>query len=119
MDAGEFDDKTLQNFLKRYKGKKEKRIETARHTDTQSPNNGVKRRDVRIVKELNNMLNSIEVAERPVTARGRHSTLKTKHVAAKIPEDLFDSLEALPGRRSHHIEKALRLYIKVLEEQSD
>ncbi len=62
------------------------------------------------------MLDHIEIAERPGdTAPGRKSALQTKMVAARFPVALVEQLEALPGRKSHHLEKALMLYLRVIK----
>jgi len=61
------------------------------------------------------LMRGIDVAERPTTAKGRKSTLKTVMMAARFPSDLVAELEALGGRKSHHLEKALKLYLKIVK----
>jgi hypothetical protein len=63
------------------------------------------------------LMRDIDVAERPTTAKGRPSTLKTVMIAGRFPSDLVAELEALGGRKSHHLEKALRLYLKMLKQE--
>jgi len=64
-------------------------------------------------KEL--LMKDVFVAERPTTAKGRDSTLPTTMIAGRFPNDLVAELKALGGRVSHHLERALRLYLKVLK----
>jgi len=61
------------------------------------------------------LMKDVFVAERPTTAKGRQSTLPTTMIAARFPDDLVVELKALGGRLSHHLEKALRLYLKVIK----
>jgi len=70
---------------------------------------------IRRAKEI--LMKDVFVAERPTTAKGRESTLKTSMIAARFPNDLVTELKALGGRVSHHLEKALRLYLKVLKSE--
>jgi len=71
---------------------------------------------LRRAKEI--LMQDVTVAERPTTAPGRLSTLKTQMLAARFPVDLVEELEALGGRKSHHMEKALRLYLKLMKEEA-
>jgi len=61
------------------------------------------------------LMKDVFVAERPTTAKGRESTLPTAMVAARFPDDLVAELKSLGGRMSHHLEKALRLYLKFIK----
>ena len=61
------------------------------------------------------LMRDIDVAERPTTAKGRPSTLKTVMIAGRFPAELVAELEALGGRKSHHLEKALKLYLKMVK----
>jgi hypothetical protein len=65
------------------------------------------------------LMRDIDVAERPTTAKGRPSTLPTTMIAARFPTELVNQLEALGGRKSHHLEKALKLYLKLINEEQD
>lgn len=62
------------------------------------------------------LMEDIEPAKRPLTAPGRESTLATKPVAARFPEDLLKELKALGEPVSHHLERAVRLYLKMMKE---
>ena len=73
--------------------------------------------DEELLRKVKAMLDKIEIAERPTTARGRESTLKTGMIAARFPKTLIEELEALPGRKSHHLEKALTLYLRAIKSE--
>lgn len=64
-------------------------------------------------KEL--LMQDVYVAERPVTAKGKPSTLPTTQIATRLPNDLLEELRALGGRMSNHVEMAVRLYLKVIK----
>ena len=69
-----------------------------------------------ILFEVKKMLAGIEVAERPGdTAPGRKSKLQTQLVAARFPVELITKLDALGGKRSHHLERSLMLYLKAMD----
>ena len=72
---------------------------------------------LRRAKEI--LMRNIDVAERPTTAKGRPSTLPTIMIAARFPTDLVAQLEALGGRKSHHLEKALKLYLKIVKQEQN
>ncbi len=65
------------------------------------------------------LMRDIDVAERPTTAKGRPSTLRTTMIAGRFPNELVNELEALGGRKSHHLEKALKLYLKLIKKEQD
>lgn len=73
--------------------------------------------EIELLLKVKEMLNNIEVAERPTTAKGRKSSLETGMIAARFPKTLIEELEALPGRKSHHLEKALTLYLRALKSE--
>jgi len=73
--------------------------------------------DKEMLRKVKDMLDRIEIAERPTTAPGRESTLKTLPIAARFPKALVEELEALPGRKSHHLEKALTLYLRAIKSE--
>jgi hypothetical protein len=84
-------------------------IQSAANTNQEPSENEI----IRCAKEI--LMRNIDVAERPTTAKGRPSTLPTIMVAARFPSDLVAQLEALGGRKSHHLEKALKLYLKIVK----
>jgi hypothetical protein len=92
--------------------------ETAYSSD--SPVNTVKPcidTEAELLEKIRAMLDTIQPAERPVgaTAKGRHSPLKTKLVALRLPVTLNEELKALGGLKSRHIEKALMLYLRAMK----
>jgi len=87
-------------------------VHDARHRNTAK---GGEISEADLFKRIKAMLDEITVAERPQTAPGQESTLKTKMVAARFPMDLVSQLESLPGKKSHHLEKALKLYLRALQ----
>ena len=69
-----------------------------------------------LLLKVKEMLSKVEVTERPGdTAPGRKSTLQTKLIAARFPVDLIEKLDTLGGKRSHHLEKALMLYLRAMD----
>lgn len=90
---------------------------TARHR--LSPSDDVSEGE--LLRRIRIMLESIEPAERPIgaTAKGRKSPLQTKMIALRIPEALYDELEALEGPKSRHVEKAIMLYLKAMKNEQD
>jgi hypothetical protein len=69
------------------------------------------------LKKMNELLKDIQATPRPVgaTGKGKYTTLKTKMIAARLPVALAEELEALEGPKSGHIERAVKLYLKVLK----
>jgi hypothetical protein len=58
------------------------------------------------------MIDKIDVVDRVgLTAPNRKSLVKGKMIAVRLHPHLFDALEELGGKKSQHIEKALRLYL--------
>jgi hypothetical protein len=75
--------------------------------------------EAELLKGLRAMLGTIEPVERPLglTGKGRTSPLQTVPVTIRIPKDLDAELRGLGRRRpkSWHIERAIMLYLKVME----
>jgi len=71
-------------------------------------------KDRKLLGRIREMLKSTEIPDRGTTAKGRQSAVKTKLVAARLPVILIDELHALGGRFSHHIEKAVMLYVQAM-----
>jgi hypothetical protein len=72
--------------------------------------------DDELLRRMRAMIDHIQVADRGTTAPGRKrdEALKTQQIGARLPVKLVEELKALPGRFSHHIEKAIALYLKAL-----
>ena len=79
-----------------------------RYTPTETPR-------VPPLVEVKRMIQELQVSERPQTAPGLKSTLQTTLIAARFPSTLVERLDALGGKRSHHLEKALMVYLRALE----
>jgi hypothetical protein len=70
------------------------------------------------LRRVRAMVDRINVMERPVTAPGKSKPedFKTAAIGARLPVRLVEELRALPGRTSHHIERAVALYLRVVRE---
>jgi len=77
--------------------------------------------EAEVLRKVRAMLDTIEPAERPVgaTAKGRKSPLQTTMIAIRIPTALDGELKSLGGLKSRHIEKAIMLYLKAMNVESD
>ncbi len=70
-----------------------------------------------ILQRVGKILDKIEVRKREWTGgrRKKYSTLKTKVIAARLPVELLNQIHEFKGSDRQHLEKALRLYVKVLK----
>jgi hypothetical protein len=77
--------------------------------------------ETELLKKVRAMLDTIEPAQRPVgaTAKGRKSPLQTTMIAIRIPTVLDEELKSMGGLKSHHIEKAIMLYLKAMRIDSE
>lgn len=69
-----------------------------------------------ILQGVRKILDKIEVHHKEWTG-GRlkkYSTLKTKVFAGRLPVDLINEINKLRGSHTFHLERALRLYVKVM-----
>jgi hypothetical protein len=57
----------------------------------------------------------IRVKDRLWTGCGSKGLNKLKKIEGKIPEDMVDDIRTLSGAVTHHLERAVRLYLKVLK----
>jgi hypothetical protein len=70
-----------------------------------------------ILKRVGKILDTIEVHKRERGTGGRrkiYSLTRTKIIAARIPVDLLNEIHRFRGSNSYHLERALRLYVKVM-----
>lgn len=117
-----------RNRTKKLKRWKEKGLwpvpesEIAECAAPSNPNSDIQRispkdSDSELLERIRAILDTIELAERPVgkTGKNRFSPLKTKMIAIRIPESLDDELKALGDLKSRHIEKAIMLYLKAMK----
>ena len=44
----------------------------------------------------------------------KYSTLKTRVIAGRMPVDLINQINQFKGSKTFHLERALRLYVKVM-----
>ena len=71
-----------------------------------------------ILQRVGKILESIEVHKRERGTGGRrkiYSTLKTRVIAGRMPVDLLNEVHRYRGSNSYHLERALRLYVKVMQ----
>jgi hypothetical protein len=83
--------------------------DTGRHREASLTDDEILKRAKKI------LMQDVYVAERPVTAKGKPSTLPTTQIAGRFPNELIEELRSLGGRMSNHLEKALRLYLKIIK----
>lgn len=68
---------------------------------------------LRLTKDYLNR--EIRVKDRLWTGCGSKGLNKLKKIEGKIPEDMVDDIRTLSGAVTHHLERAVRLYLKVLK----
>jgi hypothetical protein len=112
-------------------GRGESRIQKEPHL-TVIPGNGGKRRKLKehtverdqrpelsekeILQMMRKILYSIEVHHKEWTG-GRlrkYSTTKTRVFAGRLPVDLINEIHKFKGSNTYHLERALRLYVRVM-----
>jgi hypothetical protein len=66
------------------------------------------------------ILESIEVYEKEWTGGGRkkRSTVKTRIFGGRIPTAPINEIHEFRGNNAYHLERALRLYVKVMKASS-
>jgi hypothetical protein len=84
------------------------------------PSNSLERIELteeEILKEALKILESMPVRKRDITGTRskRLSTVKTKILAGRMPTELINELRALGDSTTSHIERALRIYLKILK----
>jgi hypothetical protein len=69
-----------------------------------------------ILQGVRNILEKIEVHHKEWTGgrMKKYSTLKTKVFAGRLPVDLINEIHKFRGSNTYHLERALRLYVKVM-----
>ncbi len=69
-----------------------------------------------ILLGIRKILDSIEVHHKEWTGgrMKKYSTLKTKVFAGRLPVDLLNEIHKFRGSNTYHLERALRLYVKVM-----
>jgi hypothetical protein len=69
-----------------------------------------------VLQEARKILDSIEADHKEWTG-GRvkkYSTIKTSVFAGRLPVDLLNQIYQFKGSNIYHLERALRLYVKVM-----
>ncbi len=71
-----------------------------------------------ILQGMRKILESIPVHHREWTGgrNRKYSTLKTRVIAGRISVDLINQINKFKGSKTFHLERALRLYVKVMKE---
>jgi hypothetical protein len=83
--------------------------------NAEQPSNAQTIQDVQVLMKMKQILSSIPADEREWTGPGRKGTGQLLQIGAKIPKYLVDELKSLPGRLSHHVERAVKIYLKILK----
>jgi hypothetical protein len=70
-----------------------------------------------ILQAARKILDGIEVPKREWSGgpKKKYSPIKKKVIAARIPVDLLNQIHEFKGTDTYHLERALRLYVKVME----
>jgi hypothetical protein len=61
------------------------------------------------------LLQEVRLDPRSYTARGRQQVRETARISCSLPADVVKRLDSLGNARSHHVEKALKLYLLLIE----
>lgn len=62
------------------------------------------------------LLQEVQLDPRSYTARGRQQVRETARISCSLPADVVKRLDSLGNARSHHVERALKLYLLLIEE---
>ncbi len=62
------------------------------------------------------LLQEIHLDPRSYTARGRSQMRETARISCSLSADVVRRLDVLGNARSHHVERALKLYLLIMEE---
>ena len=61
------------------------------------------------------LLQEVELDKRSYTARGRQQVRETARISCSLPADVVRRLDKLGNARSHHVERAVKLYLLLTE----
>ena len=61
------------------------------------------------------LLQEVELDKRSYTARGRQQIRETARISCSVPADVVRRLDSLGDARSHHVEKAAKFYLLLME----
>ena len=62
------------------------------------------------------LLQEVQLDPRSYTARGRKQARETARISCSLPADVVKRLDSLGNARSHHVERALKLYLLLMEQ---
>ncbi len=61
------------------------------------------------------LLQEVKLDKRSYTARGRQQVRETARISCSLSGDLVRRLDNLGNARSHHVERAVKLYLLLME----
>jgi hypothetical protein len=61
------------------------------------------------------LLQGVELDQRSYTARGRQQIRETARISCSLPAEVVRRVDHLGSARSHHVEKAIKLYLLLME----
>jgi hypothetical protein len=61
------------------------------------------------------LLQEVQLDPRSYTARGRQQVRETARISCSLPAEVVKRLDSLGNARSHHVEKALKLYLILMD----
>jgi hypothetical protein len=61
------------------------------------------------------LLQEVELDQPSYTARGRKQMRETARINVSLPADVVKRLDNLGNARSHHVQRAVKLYLLLLE----
>ncbi len=61
------------------------------------------------------LLQEVKLDKRSYTARGRQQVRETARISCSLPADVVRRLDNLGDARSHHVERAAKLYLLLME----
>ncbi len=61
------------------------------------------------------LLQEVELDHRSYTARGRQQVRETARISCSLSADVVRRLDNLGNARSHHVERAVKLYLLLME----
>ena len=71
-----------------------------------------------ILRGMRKILEAIEVHHKEWTGgrNRKYSMLKTRVIAGRLPVDLINQINRFKGSKTFHLERALRLYLRVMKD---
>ncbi|MBI4963109.1 MAG: hypothetical protein HY913_07530 [Desulfomonile tiedjei] len=61
------------------------------------------------------LLQEVQLSPRSYTARGRQQVRETARISCSLPADVVKRLDSLGNARSHHVERAIKLYLLLMD----